>query len=86
MDSDQGLELIEAYETVFGSVAGIKVLRDLNTLCGFNSAWPAGTDPQVLIDHNAARRVFGRIYEILSATDMGREAMAEAFRLGPIQE
>lgn len=85
MASEQ-VSLVEAYEIAFGNVAGIQVLRDLNTLCGFHSTWPTATDPMVLVDHNAARRVFGRIYEILSATELGREAMAEAFRLGPIQE
>lgn len=68
----------EAYGIAFGTPAGIQVLRHLAAETGFFAALPAGTDQQVLADHNAARRVFGAIYEILASSPEGREALAVA--------
>lgn len=78
--------LDQAYEIVFGTPAGIMVLRDLAAETGFLACMPPGTSTDVLVDHNAARRTFGRIYEILTATEQGREAMAEALRPAATQE
>lgn len=72
--------LEEAYEIAFGTPAGIKVLRDLARTTGFMASLPVGTHTDLLVDHNAGRRFFGRIYEILVTTQRGREAMAEALR------
>ncbi len=58
----------------------VTVLRDLATATGFMASLPLGTDPMILIDHNARRAVFGRIYEILSLTPQGRATLAEALR------
>lgn len=78
MDSDEALKLLEAYDTVFATPAGILILRDLAEQTGFMSSMPVGTSPEVLIEHNAGRRFFGRLYEILSLTEQGREALAVA--------
>jgi hypothetical protein len=73
-------EIEKAYQHVFaGSAYAVMVLRDLELLAGFRSTYPAGTDPQLLIDHNAVRRLFGRIYETLSLTPEGRATLAEVF-------
>lgn len=76
----------EAYEIVFGSPAGIMVLRDLANETGFLASLPKGTDLSILADHNAARRVFGRIYEILATSQQGAEALAVALRPAATQE
>ncbi|CAB5079610.1 hypothetical protein UFOVP143_52 [uncultured Caudovirales phage] len=80
------LELPELYELVFGSPAGIAVLRDLASTTGFMASLPIGTSAELLIEHNTGRRFFGRLYEILVTTERGREAMAEALRPVATQE
>ena len=75
MDSE---ELISAYALVLATPAGITVLRDLAEHTGFMSSLPVGSSAEVLIEHNAARRIFGRLYEILSLSEEGREALAVA--------
>lgn len=78
MASDDGLVLLEAYDLTFCTPAGIAVLRDLSELTGFMSSLPVGASADLLIEHNAGRRFFGRLYEILSLTETGREALAVA--------
>lgn len=73
--------LSKAYAAVFlDSANAVTVLRDLAEATGFMSSLPVGTDPMVLVDHNARRAVFGRIYEILSLTEKGRATLAAALR------
>lgn len=76
----------EAYELVFATPAGIQVLRDLADATGFMASLPVGSSPELMIEHNAGRRFFGRLYEILVLTQRGREAMAEALRPAATQE
>ena len=73
-------DLEKAYQGLFlgGEANAVAVLRDLASETGFMASLPVGTDPQVLIDHNARRAVFGRIYEILTLTAQGRATLAEA--------
>lgn len=72
-------DLEKAYQGLFlDNANAVAVLRDLASETGFMASLPAGTDPQVLIDHNARRAVFGRIYEILVLTAQGRATLAEA--------
>lgn len=78
MDSDQALKLIESYDLTFCTPAGIAVLRDLADRTGFMSSLPVGASSDLLIEHNAGRRFFGRLYEILSFTETGREVLAVA--------
>lgn len=78
MDSDEAIKLIEAYELAFATPAGILILRDLAAQTGFMASLPPGSAAEVLIEHNAGRRFFGRLYEILSLTQAGREALAVA--------
>lgn len=69
----------QAYTSLLADSAyAVIVLRDLAGETGFMAALPAGSDPAILTDHNAARRVFGRIYEILSLTPQGRATLAAA--------
>lgn len=76
----------EAYRLVFATPAGIMVLRDMASETGFMAALPKGADASLLIDHNAVRRVFGRIYEILALSNEGREALVVALRPTTTQE
>lgn len=62
----------------------VTVLRDLATATGFMASLPNATDPLILVDHNARRAVFGRIYEILSLTPQGRATLAAA--LAPAEQ
>lgn len=80
MASNEGLGLLEAYDLAFSTPAGIAVLRDLAETTGFMSSLPVGAGNDLLIEHNAGRRLFGRLYEILSLTETGREALAVALR------
>lgn len=74
-------EIEKAYLAVFDNRATVvMVLRDLVGETGFMAALPKGADASILIDHNARRAVFGRIYEILSLTSEGRATLAEAMR------
>ena len=74
------IDLADAYEIAFTTPAGVQVLRDLISTTGFLASLPIGANSDLMVDHNAMRRTFGRIYEILMATPRGREAVAEAFR------
>jgi hypothetical protein len=78
--------LDEAYRIAFATPAGIMVLRDLAQTTGFMSSLPIGTKPEILIEHNAGRRLFGRLFEILALSEDGREALAVALRPAKPQE
>lgn len=71
-------DLSKAYIGLFTTAFGPAVLRDLMHECGFMASLPLGSDPNLLIDHNARRSVFGRIYEILNQHPAGRDALALA--------
>lgn len=77
---DLPTEVAVAYIDLFSSANGVMVLRDLAAQTGFMAALPRGADAADLIDHNARRAVFGRLYEILSLTPGGRETLAAALR------
>jgi len=70
------IDLAEAYAVVFATPAGIIVLEDLLQFSGFLTTTPMGASPDVMIEHNARRRFFGRLYDILTQSQDGREALA----------
>lgn len=80
LDAKEAAELIEAYQAVFTSPAGIKVLRDLLEVSGFMTVFPSGADALTLAHQNGTRAVFAQVYGTLMTTERGREAMAAAFR------
>lgn len=78
--------LDKAYAIALTSPAGIMVLRDLAAATGFMASLPVGASPELLIEHNAGRRFFGRLYEILALSPEGREALAVALSPASTQE
>lgn len=86
MDSDVTLELIEAYQVVFATPGGIRVLRDLMEVSGFLSVFPTGAEPLALAHQNGTRALFAHVYAILMSSHAGREAIAKAFRPASTKE
>jgi len=73
-------ELTRAYEAVFSTAYGAMVLRDLAQQCGFMASLPIGASVEMLRDHNTRRAVFGHLYEILSHSVAGRDAIQWAIK------
>lgn len=86
MVSDEELKILEAYEVVFATPGGIRVLRDLIEVSGFLSVFPTGAEPLTLAHQNGTRALFAHVYAILMSTARGREAIAEALRPAPTKE
>jgi hypothetical protein len=83
---DVPYDVAYAYQQLFNGDLALRVLRDLAAQTGFHAALPRGSSPELLIDHNARRAVFGRVYEILGLTSTGRETLEAAFRPSARQE
>ena len=66
-----------------GSADAAVTLRTLAVSTGWNVAAPPGSSEAVLLDHNARRSIFGRIFEVLSLTPAGRQALTEALIMPP---
>jgi hypothetical protein len=60
---------------------GIRALAWFMRECGWHVAVAPSSSLEVLIDHNSGRRRFRTLFEILMATEEGREALALASRL-----
>lgn len=73
-------QLARAYEAVFSTAHGTMVLRDLAQQCGFMASLPIGASVEMLRDHNTRRAVFGHLYEILSHSVAGRDAIQWAIQ------
>lgn len=73
-------QLARAYEAVFSTAHGTMVLRDLAQQCGFMAALPVSAPTEMIRDHNTRRAVFGHIYEILSHSVAGRDAIQWAIK------
>jgi hypothetical protein len=78
--SDVSYETAEGYHRIYVGTGqfGIRALRDLAGFSGFHATTPI-LEALTLADLNGRRVVFGRVYEILSLTQEGREVLAEAF-------
>ena len=69
-----------AYTETFETAHGLRVLRDLLEASGFLAVMPYNAPGNELTDLNGSRRLFARVYEILSRSPSGRQALAAAFR------